>query len=251
LCFAPEQWLDRAHAITSAHLPLLYGGVERPLAHYGVHTDVIAGHAWVTPVVVTLVASGIVCGVWTLAKTRGARHPAPPATSHELGWYLVLVGVSSIAGYGLANCNPIDILTLRYDLLAMMVPVGAVALALSSPAHTIVKVVIGLAVVLWAAANLRDINGVTWQYRHAEPADMRQIAADVLVARGVPAAWAEFRIAYHISYLSRERIKVAASDVGRIDEYAELARAPGTPTIAGVACAKGQEIAIGVYLCPP
>lgn len=251
LCFAPALWPARVEAVLFEHLPMLYGGATAPVAALGVRSEAMAGRPPVMFVVLTIVFVGVASGVWT-ALRRGSRSGGKSSRSHEqLGWYLLLVGLASTGVYTLASCANIGVLSLRYNLLALMIPVGALVLAMGVRNNAALRGLMAVAVTLWGGANLSDIVAVTREYQHAEPADVRQIAADVLVARGVPVAWSDFRMAYHITFLADERVRVAALDSSRIYEYALAAQRPGTPTIAHGSCPGGGEIAFGIYLCPP
>jgi len=172
------------------------------------------------------------------------------AAPSALGWYLLLVGLVSTSVYTLVSCADISVYTLRYNLLALMMPVGAIVLALGASTSTITRAGVAAGAALWGATNASDVLALTREYRRSEPADLRQIAADVLVARKVPVAWSDFRHAYHITFLADERVRVAAVNGSRVHDYVIAAQTPGTPTIRDTPCRGGQELTINIYLCP-
>lgn len=246
VCLDPSRWPERLPQVLDIHWPQLVGAYVGPLSDFGVHTSTTQGHAAVGWLVAALVAAGLVAG---LTRRRGAHQT--PAQDVGLGWYLIVVGALSTAVYALVTCSPISVLSLRYNLLGLMIPVGAIVLALDRWRTPKSVAAVAVAVCLWAALNLADVLSVTTEYRRSPPLDLRLATAEALVARGIPVAWADFRIAYHVTFLSGERVRVAAINSPRIEEYAVAAQAPGTPFVLATRCAGGDEIVTGVYLCPP
>ena len=68
-------------------------------------------------------------------------------------------------------------------------------------------------------------------------------------AASIPIARAPFRVAYHVTFLARERVRVAATDFSRIREYTEDANRTLAPSIEDGACSRGTPLANGQYLC--
>jgi hypothetical protein len=58
-------------------------------------------------------------------------------------------------------------------------------------------------------------------------------------------------MAYRLTYLSGERVKVGSTDVARISEYQRLAGEAGAaaPLITDQPCARGEPV-VAWYLCP-
>lgn len=244
VCLDPSRWAERVPQIVDIHLPQLFGSGAEPLSDFGVHTSVLQGHATAAWLVAVIVLGGLAAG---LGRRRAPE--ATPVPSHHFGWYLVAVGAISTAVYAFITCSPISVLSLRYNLLGLMIPAGAIVLMLDRWRRPIVTAGVGAAAGLWAALNLVDVVSVTAEYRREPPRDLRRETAEALVARGVRVAWADFRIAYHVTFLSHERVRIAAINSPRIDEYADAAKAPGTPFVLVTRCADGQELVEGVYLC--
>jgi hypothetical protein len=242
MCFAPERWAPRAWLLFSQHLPHLVGGMPGQLLEYGVRTAEPAGYAGVAPLVAVMTAAGAASGA-----------AAPRRTGAVFGWYLILVGLISTAVYGFAVCSPIIVGTLRYNLLGVMVPTGALVLGLSYPVTSTftpaVRAGFVATTILWSTLNASDIGGVVREYLHRPPEDLRQGLVAEMERRKIFIAWSEYRFAYHLSFISGERVRVSANDYVRVKAYYEEAAATRAPTIGTTACSGGETLISGVYAC--
>ncbi|MDH4065152.1 MAG: hypothetical protein OEW19_12185, partial [Acidobacteriota bacterium] len=251
ICVDPATWPARASLLVGDHLPRLVGGTPAALRDYGVLTGVFSGQGGLGPWVAGLTAVGLGAGAWhwltARRQTHGTGLPVRP-TSH-LGGYLVLVGLISTLVYGFATCSDIKVETLRYNLLGVMIPVGALVMALQVGRAPAVRAGIGAAVVLWCALNASDVLALTRESAQAPFPDRRQALADELERRGVTVAWSRYGTAYHVTFLSRERVRISANDFSRIKSYFDEASASGAPTIVETRCEGGDPIQPGLFLC--
>jgi hypothetical protein len=234
--------------LVSDHLPRLFGGLARPLREYGVLTSVPAGFTGVWPLAAVLTIAGLTAasGAFARGKAR-ARHDG------SFGLYLSLVGLISTLVYGFGVCIPIHADTLRYNLLGILMPAGALVLAFSAPAVFWRSVAVRSAFVavtlLWTVLNASDSIALAREYASAPPIDQRQALAAELERRAITSAWSEYRFAYHVTFLARERVRVSANDYTRIRAYFDEALAGRAPTITTRACPGGEELVPRVYLC--
>ncbi len=85
--------------------------------------------------------------------------------------------------------------------------------------------------------------------RGQEPNETRDLA-NALEARNIHIAESGYWRAYKLSFLTRERVKVASTDVVRIDEYQRLAREAGSGLVAidEAPCPGGERVSLW-YLC--
>lgn len=247
LCFAPDTWATRGTQLVTDHLPRIVGGVGAPLRDYGVLSGVFSGQPGLGPWVAALALAGLGAGGWHWWVRR--RSAASGELPHFAG-YLVLVGVISTTVYGFATCSDIRVETLRYNLLGVWIPVGALAMAMQAWRQPAVRAGFGAAVALWCVLNTLDVIALTREYVTRRPLDQRQAIADALVAQGVVSAQARFRTAYHVTFLAQERVRVAATDFSRIHAYAEEAARTMAPTIADGPCPGGTPLPGGPFLCP-
>ncbi len=253
LCFDPSQWPARTTALVADHLPRLVGGAPAPLQDYGVLTGVFSGTTGLGPWVGALVAICLAGGLWR-ART-GSFVPTPSDSVSADGWaafpiYLLLVGAVSTAVYGLAACSAIHVATLRYNLLAVFVPTGALLIGLRAFTSAPVRAGLATAVVLWCMLNASDTLALAREYLYRPPPNQRQVLARELERRGLHVAWSAYRNAYHLTFLTRERIRISANDLIRIAEYADEARRTGAPTIAERPCEGGEAVMPGIHICP-
>ena len=91
------------------------------------------------------------------------------------------------------------------------------------------------------------------QYLSHRPPSAKLMIARQLEARGIRYATSDYWIAYAVTFLTKERTKIASTDLVRIREYNRLVEAhPGeTIRISRSPCANGREIVEGIYFCSP
>ncbi|MEZ5289053.1 MAG: hypothetical protein R2712_30475 [Vicinamibacterales bacterium] len=219
-------------------------------AHAGLRrADRRTGVRWPGSWVGALTLAGLAAGAWHwfASSASGAVRRDPPAS--HVGGYLVLVGTISILVYGFATCSDIRVATMRYDLLGVMVPVGALVMALQTWRAPTARAALATAVVFWCAFNASDVAALTRERVVKPRPDRRALLASQLEARGVTLAWSAFRTAYHVTFLSREHVRIAAQDFSRILSYQEDATRENAPTVSESPCEGGETLQPGVYLC--
>ena len=84
------------------------------------------------------------------------------------------------------------------------------------------------------------------------PYGAKRLIIRQLEARGVRYGKADYWNAYYVSFLTNERIVLAAEDFPRIVTYDRIVREHASEAVRILRrpCAQGQEIIPGVYLCP-
>jgi hypothetical protein len=247
LCFAPETWATRIPQLVGDHLPRLVGGKAAPLQDDGVLTGVSSGQNGLQLWVGTITMAGLAAGAWYWWAARSGRREAP--ASH-LGGYLVLVGTISTLVYGFLACSHIGAETMRDNLLGLLFPVGALVMAIQAWRHPAVRAGFAAAVALWCLFNALDVVALTREYWQHRPEDRRQQTAAALEARGVQSARSAYRVAYHVTFLAQERVRVAAIDYSRIRAYVEEADRVNAPTLSDLSCDGGEPLPSGQFLCP-
>lgn len=209
-------------------------------------TDAVAvqGRSWIGWLLFAAAAAAVGRVAWL--SRCGDRPIAVAAT----GWYALGVGMMSVVGYALTR--PTDVVTPRYLLLSVFIPVGLTAVWLALEPRRVVRGAIVVVVALWASVAGID----SWrQYdRYAsgrEPDGMQQLI-DALDARSIGLAEAEHWRAYKLTFLARERIKVASTDIVRIWEYRRLADEAGASLVRlQYTPCPGGEFVGGMYICVP
>ena len=235
--------------LTSRHLPLLVGGEPGWLNNAGVGTWIEQGHLGLAPWVLGMSTVGLVAGGWRRWREAPATSSGDAIPKEDFGWYLILVGAVSILVYWLVACSQISMESFRYDLLAFLLPIGALLVGVhrASPPVTAGLVTAAL---LWFGIGAIDYGELAAEIRAGRWPDYRGQAVIALEARGLTVLAGEFRIAHLLSFRSQERVIVSALDRERIDLYAERARAAGGPVLSTVACPDGEELVPTIHLCP-
>lgn len=231
----PRAYPERARVMLRSYLPGLLGAAASDV------TAIPTGHGWLFW---PLGAGLLVILVRALALTWRGFDPQRAAPA----WYLAGVGALAVGVY--VATRPADGLVIRYLLLAVCLPVGIVAshVALETK-RAWLSVSIVLAVICAASSAVDHARLLEHFARGQEPNETRDLA-NALEARGVHIAESGYWRAYKISFLTRERVKVASTDVVRIDEYQRLARDAGSRLVAinDAPCPGGEHVSLW-YLC--
>jgi hypothetical protein len=255
ICIVPSRWISRGIIIVTEHLPLVTGGLPGPIWPIGVNSGIGHGRPGLFPWVVALTLVGAVMGLRAsraAVPMRPAVAVAPQVAPTAFGWYLALTGVISIAVYWLVACSQVTTNSTTYDLLAIYVPVGAVLAGLRLNLPT-ARAGLVTATLFWAWITFDDYRALGREVAGGAWPNPRGDAAVVLDARSERALWGEFRLAYVVSFLSQERVKVASTSFHRIDEYAALARErAGGPILTHGPCQPDQRtdaVVPGIMIC--
>jgi hypothetical protein len=229
--FIPSELPARVQTMATNHVPLELG-----LKHWENNIST-QGHDWLYwPIAIALLL-----GLGrAIVLTRG--NPV-----WEFPAYLVGVGLMSVAMYAIAR--PSEQMIDRYFVLVLIAPVGIVAWFLAVEPRALLRKAMTGVVLVWAAASGADHAAHLWKYMNGVPNEIRSLA-DTLVGLNIKVAKAPYWRAYKLTYLTGERVKVASSDVVRIDEYQELAdkAGPDLVTIQEQPCEGGTKVRFW-YLC--
>ena len=251
LCLTPSTWPARGHELVTSHLPLMAGGVPGPMIDVTISSGMGHGNPGLAPWVLALTIAALAAGTLTTRREPAAtRASAAGIPGTVLPGYLVAVGVLSTLVYGFVACSQLSQATLRYDLLLLFLPAGALLAGLRWPVPA-ARAGLVTATLLWAGLNLSDYLALAGEIRSGRWPDRRGEAMRALEARGFDTLWGDYRLAYVLSFRSQERLKVAALTVHRVDEYARLAAARDVPLVKQGLCADGTEFVPGIWLCPP
>jgi hypothetical protein len=171
-----------------------------------------------------------------------------PLASAAMGWYVLGVGVTSVAAYALTR--PATDVILRYLLLCLFIPVGLTAVWLALEPRRLVRQGAVAVVAVWAVVAGIDNWRQYERYASGREVDGLQLLIEELERRSITLAEAEHWRAYKITFLAQERIKVASTDVVRIREYRALADAagPGLVRLERTPCPGAEPIG-GMYIC--
>jgi len=192
---------------------------------------------------------------WGLAALRTgwlARSRIRTAMAGPLGFgvYLALVGAQSILVYG-TTCGQRSHLTMRYMLLGLLLPVGIGACYLAMESWTWPKRAFLAVVGVWAIISAASHFALLTEYVTGPPQAEYRLLTSYLEREQVHYGRAPFWDAYAVTFLSNERVRIASSDLVRVEEYGrEYERHRGTAvSISTERCQDGPRVARW-WVCP-
>jgi hypothetical protein len=227
----------------------MFGTAPKPLADYSLHPALVQG---------STVAGLVFAAALTICAVRvalGARRPAGhPEGGQRLFLYLAIVAVCPLLAYGLnGGLTPGDPVVLRYLLLSLFLPVALIGAFYAREPGRRWQVAVGILIVLWAGANVRDNARFAQAFTASPPPDPHRAMANYLVAKGVVYGRAVYWDAYRITFLSRERVILASQDTVRIASYQSLveSHAAQAVTLVREPCDAGRHVAEWCVVGPP
>jgi hypothetical protein len=219
--------------IVVEHVPMILGlrGFRPYLLSIG--SDAHVGWDELLPLCVpaaVLLVGWLVVDVVRRRRTDGLAFPA----------FLALVGLQSLVVYAVTR-DP-SIYTLRYGLLALVLPIGIAALWLQPWRPARLRAVAAVLLGLLAAAATVDHVVVLERAMVAPPPVRFSGLAARLVERGDRVARGTYWRAYAVTFMSGERVHVASTDLYRIREYQLLAEKAGpTALISETPCSPHEK----------
>jgi hypothetical protein len=198
------------------NLSALFGWHVGALRDYRLNSSLIAGHALICVALATLMVIAIIS--W-LCHVRSSR-----LLTAEFPLFLMLVGAQTALVYAMLSCLVQDTMLVRYTLLTLFVPIGALAWIYHTEGSTTLRVLATMAAMLWASAATWDDGRLLAEYLHRPPANDYRKLADYLEFTGVRYGEGPYRTAYTIDFLTNERVILASNEVVRISAYEDLVR---------------------------
>jgi hypothetical protein len=210
--------LGRLSTLLERTLPLLAGFFPYPVQGLNVRSTLVQAPAG------TLlgVAAGITAIVLAMRLWRRVGADWRLEGRLELPLYLGLVGGQTLVAYVLFGRGRGSDAYLRYILLALLLAIAALALVLRLETASWARWLAILVTAGWAAQNVFDHGRLAVEYVAARPADPYRVLTVDLLGRGVRYGAADYWVAYHVSYLAGERVKLHARGFNRIGEYRAL-----------------------------
>ena len=157
--------------------------------------------------------------VWLSRRSLTFWRRAPGAPTIGFGVYLILIGVQSGVAWAITRCGPLSPLTLRYALLAVLAPVGALAVHLALEKSQIWRAVTVALVMSWLVVSVRAHADLAHHFVSQPRSSEYRLLADELVKRNIRYVMADYWAAYMISFLTDEQITATATDHLRILAY--------------------------------
>jgi hypothetical protein len=237
IAIVPSAIPRRAAAMVWTHLPGLWG-LRRT-------SDAVAsqGHGWLFWPITAGLLFALVRALWCRSRYGGR-------VSDGFAWYLATVGFLAAAVYVMTR-NAEGIVP-RYLLLTPLLPIGVTAAHLVNDRARWARAVTIAMLAVWTASSAVDHWAQVERYAHGLEPDEFPALVRRLDTREIHVAEAGYWRAYKVTFLTQERVKVASTDLVRIDEYQRLAQDAGASLvrIQEEPCPNGDHVGIW-YLCRP
>jgi hypothetical protein len=245
ICIDPQTMLTGIWNGLTTHLPRLFGVAIQPLAEFAIESRVRQGvpGGWLVLAVLAVVAVTRI--TMRLVAERRWRSEYDPCL------YLVLIGLFSFGANTILRCGVVGVM--RYDLLSIIGATGVAAWYLRIERLRPLLVLWIVLVAAWAGSTGVAHAKLWAEYvSHPQPGVKRLIIHE-LEAQGIRYAYADYWLAYYITFLTNERIIVAATDSVRVREHNRIvdAHRDEAVLVSRSSCPGGRQIVRGVYLCSP
>jgi hypothetical protein len=252
LCFDPAAMLRGTRRLFAVHWPELLGLEPQPLTDFGIEStgrQGAPGAAWLL-----LPALGIPF-VRLTAAAMARRDPrlTSPTTHLDFCRYLTLAATFSVVGYLAGRCGEIDFYTMRYELLSVLGAAGLAAWFLRvEPSRTLLGVwacCCGAIFIIAFSAHARLLA----EYATHPPVAAKQELIVALEARGVRYGYADFWVAYYVTFMSKERIILASEDLVKVRTHNRLVDAHRAEAIrvSRRPCPGGDQLTPAFWACRP
>jgi hypothetical protein len=216
-CWNEGQVLDRLRALVTTQAPEMFGAQRQHVLSIGIVSGRTSqGADWLWPV--------LLAATLLLLLRTGFLLASGSALDRHAGWfccYLMMIGVQAMTMYAVM-CGQRSHLTMRYMLLGLLLPIGLWGLHMALENRRAAKVASLGVVLAWATISAAAHGRLLREYIEMPPTADHRLLANHLVSRGIRHARANFWDAYHVTFLTAERVRVASSNIVRIREYGDL-----------------------------
>ena len=219
----------RFRALATEYLPMVVGldGFRPNMLSIG--TDLHVGWRELLPVAAGMSALLLIWLLVDLARRRSFEGIGFPV-------FLALVGLESGVVYALTR--DLSMFTFRYGLLSLFLPVGFAAILLQPWRPMAMRAAGGALCGLLAAASIVD-HAVVLDHARVVPPPPRFVPlAERLESGGVRLARGGYWRSYVVTFLTKERVIVASTELQRVREYQQLVEraSEGVVTIQETPC---------------
>lgn len=229
------------------HWPVLFGTRPMKLVEFGIESGATQGFpaAWIGLAALVLLPIGAIG--YRLATERRWR------AEYDFCAYLLAIGIFSAIAYVVARCGALHLYILRYELLSVLGLIGLGAWFLQVTSSRPLRATwIALACALTLVTGAPHARMLVEYVRHP-PVGGKQLVVRHLDARGIKYAISDYWRAYSVTFLTNERIIIAAGDFSRIIEYNRLVdqhRAEAVRLSLDF-CGDGRTLVPGLFICEP
>ncbi len=244
-CLSASALVTGMGRIGSIHWPLLFGTSPQTLVHFAIYSHERQGMPGAGIILASAMVLAVVRIVIRLVKERRWDRQC------DFCAYLTLTGLLSSVGYAVGRCGEVG-MTMRYDLLSLLGAVGLSAWFLRTERSRAVAALWLVMLGIWTLVAELPHGRLLAEYVRHPPAGTKILIAEELQARGIRYGTADYWMAYYITFVTRERIILAPSEVARISSYGQIVteHASEAVRVSRRPCGGGRAITAEVYLCP-
>jgi hypothetical protein len=244
LCFDVRALAGGIGRLATTHWKQLFGLEGTPLYTAGLESSAIEG----------IPGSAIVFGaaaLLLLGRLAMIARSQFDWSRHRFALYLSLVGMLSAGMLVFGRCGAEA--ALRYDVLSILGASGLAAWFFIAETNRWFRRAAFGVVVAWAVMSAGAHAQLWGEYVFSShpPVAAKSLIIRHLEARGVKYAWADYWIAYYVSFRTNERIVVASDTFVRINEYGKLVDEHRNEAIriSRTPCENGKEVIETVFFC--
>jgi hypothetical protein len=244
LCLDAGAMVSGVGRIVTVHWPELFGLEPQRLTDFGIESGIrqgLTGSAWLL-----LPVLGV-----PLLRRFGAPVHRPDTGAGEFGRYLMIVAGLSVIGYLAGRCGVIDFPTMRYELLSIPGAVGLAAWYLQAErSRPLIAGWAACCAAMFLVAVVAHARLLA-EYATTPPIAMKQDLIRALDARGIRYAYADYWTAYYVSFMTRERIIVSATEIPRVKSYERLVdtHRGEAVLISRRPCGGGEQVTPAFWIC--
>jgi hypothetical protein len=247
LCLDPRAIAAGAGQLFTVHWPELFGLEPQPLTDFGIESAVRQGAPASAWLLVPVFGIPIVRIVW-LRLTGGAER-----SRCDFCVYLMLTAALSLAGYLIGRCGAIDFYTMRYELLSIVGAAGLSAWYLRiERSRTLLAIWTTCCAVVFAISLTAHARLVVEYVTHP-PVAPKQELVRALEARHIQYGYADFWVAYYVTFLSKERVILASEDLVKVRTHNRIvdAHRGEAVRVSRRPCTGGEQLTPAFWTCKP
>ena len=250
LCVEIAAIASGAGRIATVHWPELFGLEPQPLTDFGIESAVrqgVTGSAWLL-----LPVLGIPLVRLVLRRSRVEERGSEEA-SNEFAAYLIIVAALSLAGYLVGRCGVVDFYTMRYELLSVLGAAGLAGWYLRTERSPAIAAAWSVCCAVIFAVSVAGHVRLIAEYSTDPPFAMKQDLIRALDSRGIRYAYADYWTSYYVSFMTRERIVITATEIPRVKSYERLVDAHRDEAIliSRRPCPGGEQLTPAFWACRP
>jgi len=217
---------DRVWHLLSSGVPDMFGARSYRLASYhGMFSALSTGSLMAGA---ALALALLIAGIRVFSRSAESSSRAAGA----FAWYLGIIGLLAIAGYGLnGGLDVAATPVIRYALFVLFIPVALLGAFLQRERHPVFRAVVVSLVCVWAASTSVDAVRVATEYVQSPPDNPHRELADYLVRHDIHYARGLYWDAYIVTFLARERVIVSSIEQVRISAYGAQVEAHGAEVV--------------------